>query len=471
MLAPKQQPTYDEIVERIAAHRIAGASPREEIEWLAAHGVLRRLSRGEVLTARAAGVVEGLFIILSGHVALYVDRANGREKIMEWRGGDVAGLLPYSRLVVPPGNSSAEEDTELVMIRRDELPALIRECHSFTSALVHVMVDRARHFTSNELYAEKMASLGKLSAGLAHELNNPAAAIVRSANSLAAAMTESETASRTLGALSLGSQQTAAIEAVRRQVLSPGAQCIQSPLERADREAELEDWFAARGLEREHAAALADAGITEQSLDQLAGCLDGSQLSAAARWLAISSQTHQLAEEIAGAGQRISSLVNAVKGFTQMDRNATAGPVDIREGLAQTVAICNGKAQAKYVSLLVKIAPGLPKPHGVVAELNQIWANLIDNALDAVTSCGTVTIEAVQDGEQVVICVTDDGFGIPAEIKGKIFDPFFTTKSVGQGTGLGLDMVRRMVAKHRGTISVESEPGCTQFRVALPVAE
>ena len=129
MLAPKQQPTYDEIVERIAAHRIAGASPREEIEWLAAHGVLRRLSRGEVLTARAAGVVEGLFIILSGHVALYVDRANGREKIMEWRGGDVAGLLPYSRLVVPPGNSSAEEDTELLMIRRDELPALIRECH------------------------------------------------------------------------------------------------------------------------------------------------------------------------------------------------------------------------------------------------------------------------------------------------------------------------------------------------------
>src|SRR6266700_913632 len=119
----------DNLIERLAAHRIAGAIPREEIEWLAAHGRLRRLETGEVLTSRAAGLVEGLFIILSGRIALYMDRANGREKIMEWREGDISGLLPYSRLTVAPGDSSAQMPTEIVVVRREEFPALIRECH------------------------------------------------------------------------------------------------------------------------------------------------------------------------------------------------------------------------------------------------------------------------------------------------------------------------------------------------------
>ncbi len=421
-------------------------------------------------SSRAAGIVEGLFIVLSGRIALHVDRANGREKIMEWCGGDVAGMLPYSRLTVPPGDSSAEMASEIVVIRREDLPALIRECHGFTSALVHVMVDGARHFTSNDLHADKMASLGKLSAGLAHELNNPASAIVRSARSLHQAMTASENASRALGSLALTSEQRAAIDEVRSKAMQPALQMVRSPVEQADREAEFEDWLREHRADLEDAGPLAETGITLEMLDGLVRWLQGLGLSAALRWLAAGCLTRQLADEIELAASRISSLVDAVKGFTHMDLNATAGPVDVAEGLAQTLAIHSGKARAKAVSVRLAIESGLPRAQGLAGELNQIWSNLIDNALDAVGPSGSVAITATAEGRQLVVRVIDDGPGIPADIRGRIFDPFFTTKKVGQGTGLGLDIVKRIVQKHRGTIGVESQPGRTQFSVALPLA-
>ena len=159
------------------------------------------------------------------------------------------------------------------------------------------------------------------------------------------------------------------------------------------------------------------------------------------------------------------------KGFTHMDLHAAAGPVDVSEGFAQTLAIHSGKARAKAVSVRVDIASGLPRAQGLAGELNQIWANLIDNALDAVAPSGSVVITATAVGQHVVVRVIDDGPGIPEAIRGRIFDPFFTTKMVGQGTGLGLDIVKRIVQKHHGTIEVESQPGRTQFSVALPLAQ
>ncbi len=172
-----------DLVDRLAQHKTLGAAPREELAWLAAHGSLRQMNAGEVLTAKGSQV-SGLFVVLSGRIAIFVDRGAGLNKIMEWREGDVTGMLPYSRLVSPPGDSMAQEPTTILDVPRECLPALIRECHEITSILVHTMVDRARAFTSSNLHDEKMVSLGKLSAGLAHELNNPASAIERSATLL-----------------------------------------------------------------------------------------------------------------------------------------------------------------------------------------------------------------------------------------------------------------------------------------------
>jgi len=202
--------------------RSAAAAPREELAWLVSHGSLRHLNEGEVLSAKGVPVA-GLFVVLTGHVAIFVDRGAGRHKVMEWRAGDVAGLLPYSRLVSPPGDSVAQEPSEILAVPRRDLAAMIRDCHEITSILVHKMLDRARHFTSSGLHDEKMLSLGKLSAGLAHELNNPASAIERSAALLGRRLEDAEQSTRALGASGLTDPQLLAIDAVR-------ASCLATPV-------------------------------------------------------------------------------------------------------------------------------------------------------------------------------------------------------------------------------------------------
>lgn len=456
------------MAERIAGHKVAGTIPAEEIAWLAERGTLRHLEPGDVLTSKAAGVVKGLFILLTGRVCLFAERPSGREQIAEWKAGDVTGVLPYSRLMAPPGDSIAQEPTDIVMIPREEIPALIRDCHGFTSALVHVMVDRARHFTSNSLQAEKMASLGKLSAGLAHELNNPAAAIARSAKALHGAIATTEDAARTLGALGLTEEQRSALDAARARA-SVASQAVRSALEQADREAEIEDWLLDHNCDPAGAGPLAETAVTVEALDEIAEMLKGRELSAALHWLGSSCLTRQLSDEIETAAARISSLVSAVKGFTHMDMNTTAAPVDVGLGLTQTLSIHSGKARGKSVAVKMTIDPELPRVTGSAGELNQIWSNLLDNAIDAAGPGGSVEITAKVEAGQVAVRVVDNGPGIPAEIRGRIFDPFFTTKKVGEGTGLGLDIVKKMVQKHKGMVTVESEPGRTEFRVVLPL--
>jgi signal transduction histidine kinase len=459
----------NDLVERLLEHKTLGAAPREELAWLATHGSLRHLQAGDVLTAKGARV-EGLFVFLSGHVALSVNRGAGLHKVIEWRGGDVGGLLPYSRLVSPPGDSVAQSATEILALHRDHVSAIARECPEITSILVRIMLDRSRVFTSSDLHDEKMLSLGKLSAGLAHELNNPAAAIERSAALLEARLEDSEQASRALGVSSLTEAQLAAIDVVRESCLTACVQQVRSPLERADREDAIASWLAVHGIDCGCADALAQTDVTFEMLDGLAGTVDQRVLDAVLRWTAASCSVRSLAKEIQHAGIRISRLVKAIKGFTHMDQAMVAEPVDLMPGLSDTVAVLMSKAREKSAAVGVELEPGLPRVRGFAAELNQIWANLIDNALDAVTDFGRVDVLAKRERQRVVVHIIDNGTGIPAQIKDRIFDPFFTTKPVGQGTGLGLDIVRRLVRHNDGEIAVESQPGRTEFRVALPVA-
>jgi signal transduction histidine kinase len=460
-----------DLLDRLAEHKTLGAAPREQLAWLAARGRLRNLKTGEILTAKASGRVEGLFVILSGHIAVHIDRGAGRHKIAEWRTGDVTGLLPYSRLVSPPGDTVAEEPTEIVVVDRDHLPAMILECHELTSILVHVMLDRARHFTSSALHDEKLVSLGKLAAGLAHELNNPASAVERSARLLSEGLEASERASRALGGARLTDAELTAVDAVRESCLAAPPRGVRSPIEEAAREDALAGWLASRGADTSLAEALADTAVTREALDRLAAAVGGAALDATLRWVAAGCSVRGLASEIQEAAARISGLVTAVKGFTRMDQAPAAEPVDLEQGLASTVAVLKAKARAKSVAVQIEVEPDLPPVLGQAGHLNQVWANLIDNALDAVPVSGHVDVIAKRAGRTVVVLVADDGPGIPAEIKDRIFDPFFTTKPVGEGTGLGLDIVRRLVRQQDGEIDVESRPGRTEFRVSLPVAE
>jgi signal transduction histidine kinase len=459
-----------DLVDRLAEHKTLGAAPREELVWLAAHGALWHLDDGGVLIAAGARV-DSLFIVLTGRVAIFVDRGAGRHKVMEWRAGDVSGVLPYSRLVNAPGESIVLEPTDVFVVHRDHFPAMIRECHQVTSIFVHKMLDRARVFTSSGLHDEKMVSLGKLSAGLAHEMNNPVSAIERSASLLKDRLEDAELAARALGAARLTDLQFAAVDAVRDACLATRAPGVLSPIQQAERESAIGDWLADHGLSEAIAGPLADTAVTLDALDRIAGTVQGPALGAVLRWAAAGCSVRSLASEIQDAATRISGLVLAIKGFTHMDQAALAGPVDLAESLANTVAVLRSKARSKSAEVVVQVEPTLPRVRGFAGELSQIWANLIDNALDAVPDGGRVEVTAARERQRITVRIVDNGAGIPDQVRAHLFEPFFTTKPVGKGTGLGLDIVRRLVSHNDGDIDVDSRPGRTEFRVSLPIAE
>ena len=459
-----------DLVGRLAEHKTLGQAPREELAWLVAHGFLRHLDDGEVLVSEGAPV-DGLWILLTGWVAIFVDRGAGRHKVMEWRAGDVSGVLPYSRMVNAPGESVAQEPTDILVIGRAHLPALIRDCHQVTTILVHKMLDRARVFTSSGLHDEKMVSLGKLSAGLAHELSNPVSAIERSAALLTDRLEEADLATRALGASRLTDHQLAAIDAVRASCIAKGMAGVLSPIQQAEREDAISDWLRAHGIDDAIAGAMAETAVTLDALDRIAEAVQGPALDAVLRWTAAGCTVRGIASEIQDASMRISSLVLAIKGFTHMDQAAVAEPVDLASSLGNTVTVLKSKARAKSAAVAVHLESGLPRVRGFVGELNQIWANLIDNALDAVPVGGRVEVTAARERQRVVVRVIDNGAGIPDEILPRLFEPFFTTKPVGKGTGLGLDIVRRLISHNDAAIDVESRPGRTEFRVSLPLVE
>jgi signal transduction histidine kinase len=461
--------TTEELVEILGNHRTIGKAPREELSWIATHGELQRFQPGEIVASRSQ-IVHSLYIVLSGRLSHHLDRGTGRRKVMEWVGGDVTGMLPYSRMTTAQGESIIDEPTEVLRISRDDIPELIRNCYEVTAILVHVMTDRARRFTSADLRDEKLISLGKLASGLAHELNNPASAVTRNAKFLAEALSEGEEAARGLAMAGLTADQWKELDAVRNPVLTSVPQPHPSGLALADREEDLAEWLQEHGLDDISAEELARTTLTIEALDRLARAIHGDLLGVALRWIAAGANARSLTDNIGRASTRIHTLVDSVRRFTHMDRAPVAEDVEISKGIEDTVVILGDKARGKSVAVTLDVPPGLPRVRGVAAEINQIWMNLIDNAIDAAPSNGHVNVTATQEGAQVVVRVVDDGPGIPEDILGNIFDPFFTTKSVGEGTGLGLEIVRRMVQWHNGEIDVDSRAGRTEFCVKLPLA-
>jgi signal transduction histidine kinase len=458
-----------DLLARLAQHRTLGFVPVDEREWLVKHGTMRTFAVGDVLT-RKGEVSDAMTIVFSGRLVIRVDRGAGSHKVFEWQGGDVGGLLPFSRRPMPPNDVVAEEVSELLLIPVGDLPELIRECPAVTAATVWAMLDRARQFTSSDLRDEKLLSLGRLAAGLAHELNNPASAVVRSAKTLSEILDATESAARRLGEARLSAGQLAAIDTVRELCRRRSMPAGKSAMARADREDAIASWLDAHVGGDACAGPLAETGVTLEALDALAGSLSGDSLDAALQWTSTGSVVRSLASDIEASASRIYDLVDAVKGFTYMDRAPTPQPVDIRRGLQDTLTMLGAKTRAKAADISLVFAEDLPRAHAVGAELNQVWMNLIDNALDAIGEGGRVTVTAGAEPGRVVVTIADDGPGIPPEVRERIFEPFFTTKDVGKGTGLGLDIVRRLVQRHEGEVDVESRPGCTEFRVRLPAA-
>jgi len=459
-----------ELLDRLAALPKLAAIPREELEWLVAHGQLEVRDAGWVIAPKGKRI-EKLWIILSGKIAVRVDRGVGPRLVMEWRTGDVGGMLPYSRMTGPPGDNFLEQRSELFAVHERHFPEMTHRCPTFTALTVHTMLDRARNFNTSDLQDDKMISLGRLSAGLAHELNNPASATVRGAKLLLASLSEADDASRALGASGVTAEQLATIEQTRAACVAAPGGAVRSPIQQADREDEIAAWLGRHHCDVAHAAPLADTDVTVATLDALAGATSGPTLDAALRWIATGCATRALASDIERAATRIYELVAAVKQFTYMDKLAGPESVNVEAGLRDTLRVLASKAKAKRATVELDVQAELPLVHATGGELNQVWLNLIDNALDAIAESGRIEVSARQELDRVVVRIVDDGPGIPPDAEDRIFDPFFTTKPPGQGTGLGLDITRRLLRRYHGDITVQSRPGRTEFRVSLIVEQ
>jgi signal transduction histidine kinase len=373
----------------------------------------------------------------------------------------------------------ADTDCRVALIPRAEFERLVLSTPEVHRRIMRQIAPVMNRINSIQRERERLAALGTMSAGLAHELNNPAAAAQRASSELAETL---EVLGSTVGAFVEsgieGEQARRLVElkgiaferAAERAALD--SQGAADALEAADAEEELVGRLEALGVEQAWRLAepLAAAGVDEAWFSEVAAEA-GSATPAALAWVAASLTASDLAMELHESTARISDLVGAVKRYAYMDRGA-AVEVDIHEGLKTTLMVLGHKLKHTEIQVVKDLDKTLPKVTVRGSELNQVWTNLLDNAIDALDGHGTITIRTRRDGPCLAVEISDDGPGIPADVLPRVFDPFFTTKEVGQGTGLGLDVARRIVVdRHDGSLSVDSRPGATTFRVRIPLAK
>jgi signal transduction histidine kinase len=456
----------DSVVDQLAAMSVFESVPRADLEWLAMHGEMRNYPSGSVFF-NSTESIEHMYVLIAGRLMLHMDsKGGGRRTLLRAGAGRVLGTIPYSRFQRPPGATVVDEDLTVFALHQRHFPEMTREHPALTTGLVHHMLDRAREFRTVQLNDDRLQSLSRLASGFAHELNNPASAAARTAQALVGLLEEEARAARELLGARLTDGQLAVVDAIRAESSAPAPP--RTALEAADREDDLVEWLTRHGLDARAAEPLGASAVTIGTMEHLSRTLPPEVVGQVIRWVANGSAAREASRQIETAACRIHDLVRAVKGFTFMDREGVPEAVDVARGLSDTLAMLEGKARAKSATVHCETAADLPRVDGFGSEINQVWEKLVDNALDAVGPQGNVTITATSRGDSVLVRIADDGPGIPEAIRTRIFDPFFTTKSVGQGTGLGLDMARRIVQNLGGDIDFTTQPGHTVFRVRLP---
>jgi signal transduction histidine kinase len=444
--------------------------PEEQLQWLSQAGKEVWLQPGELHRAEGSPT-NCVFVLLKGQVRVYQKVGEQELVLATYNSKELFGELPVltgeeyfwasGRAVTP---------CYIFELPKDAFWKLLSSCSCVTTAIFSTMAKRMQDIQTLYQQREKLAALGTLAAGLAHEMNNPAAAVTRGASSLQDIFEELPCLSLKLNQQQMTTAQLEFLadlqcEGVKRAKTAPRL----DPLTQSDREDEVCDWLEAHDVSDgwKLAATLVSAGLDIAWLDTVAAKVPTDCLSDVLTWITTALTGVGVLSEIEHGSSRISQLVAAIKDYSFMDQ-APRQDVDVHEGLESTITILSYKLK-QGVAVTREYDRSLPRISAYGSELNQVWTNLIDNAIEAMNRQGEIWVRTWREYDHLLVEVADNGPGIPPDIEHRIFEPFFTTKGVGQGIGLGLDMTYRIVSKHKGNISFVSQPRDTRFQVRLPI--
>jgi signal transduction histidine kinase len=441
----------------------------DQLRWFTSSAEERTLSPGDTLL-REGDPADALFVLLAGEIRGRRESGRGDAPGYTARAGEVVGLLPFSRMTRFPLTARATVPTWLLRLPKDHFEEMLQRIPELLPRLIGVMADRIRKYSREEQQRDKLSALGKLSAGLAHELNNPAAAAVRAAQGLRESMQDLRKINRTLDDDSLSCEERSALAAFEENLMNSLVSAVPlDALEQSDLEEELAAWLSRRSIANgaRLASGLVEVGVDRAALEKLGGRFKSPVLDHILTRVVSSVGAERLTREVEASAGRISELVRAIKEYSYMDQ-APEQEVDVHRGVESTLTMLKFRLK-RGVEVKREFDPKLPRIFAHGSELNQVWTNLIDNAIDAMGGKGELVIRTSRELDFVLVEIVDNGPGIPDAVKPHLFEPFFTTKAVGDGTGIGLDTVYRIVRGHGGEVSFESQPGRTSFQVRLPL--
>lgn len=447
--------------------------PDDQLEWLLANGQTMEFEEG-VRVFEKGEALDGTIFMIEGRIRVCAEQNGKLREVFVIKPQSITGYLPFSRGTNTFGYGEAVEDCRMLRVPKVKLHDAIKLHYELIAALVHTMTTRVRDFTSQQQQNEKMFALGKLSAGLAHELNNPASAISRGASSLQSQIKRLPEIFKEVAALNIVPEKLDTINQILISKTHQTDRPALSMMQRADLEDELSNWLNSHGIKDfDIAENLTEFGFTPDDLEHMNTCTPQPQLSVVLDWMSNYLLQEKMVSDIKESSGRISELVSSVKTFTHMDRDTDKQPLDIHAGIRNTITMLNYKLRKGNIKIEEDFDLKLPLVKALAGELNQVWTNIIDNAIDAIEANGSgiITIRTQLDRDYVCVYIKDNGVGIPEEVQSQVFDPFFTTKDMGKGTGLGLDVVTRIIRQHNGTVKVASVPGNTEFTVCFPLKD